>query len=122
MSCESYEGVVQFDNRSHAAIIRIERGLVSSHVVVLEVSLEDGSRLDLHRWLPTRPLLRGHLLVEGGDRRPIAARARDEHERSFDLFVDETVVGNVRLGQRIVLEGAPRTRDARGFGLAKAAA
>ncbi len=114
MNTESYDGVAVLGNETHAVVARLSYG-ITGHVVALDVTLDDGSTITARRTLTARgrrPMLRGT---------PISARARDEHERSFDLFVDNGIVGNVRLGQRVILEGET-VREGRAFGLVKAAA
>lgn len=135
---EAYDAVVTidkgvhplaFEGGTHAAIVRVYRGIASSHVMGLDVCLDDSFSFDVHRPLTARrarPLLRGHVVTADGARVHVGARARDEHERSFDLLAgvgrEMTVVGSIRLGQRVVVEGeAARSRDSWSFGLVKAA-
>lgn len=100
---------------SHSAIVRVSCGL-TGHVVALGVTLDDGFQFEVQR--PLVPL---------GDRRllrgaEIDARAVDEHERSFELLDhDANIIGSLRLGQRVILDGE-KGREPRGFGLVRAAA
>jgi hypothetical protein len=133
---ESYEGVVTIDAGSHplaieqgahSAVVRVFRG-VTSHVIALEVCLDDSFCFDVQRSLTVpraRPLLRGSVMI-GEHRVRVGARAVHPAERSFDLFAgngrDLARVGSLRLGQRIVVEGESAARDGWGFALMKAAA
>lgn len=135
-NCESYDGVVIIEagahplaceGGTHSAVVRVFRGVASHHVMGLEVCLDDNFAFEVHRPITarrSRPLLRGHVNANG-ERIQIGARARDDHERSFDLYAgvgrDLTIIGSLRLGQRVVLE-AGAAREPWAFGLSRAAA
>lgn len=139
MSSESYDAVVtieggahplHWEKGTHAAVVQVFRGVASSHVTGLDVSLDDSFEFDVHRPITARrarPILRGHVTDANGARVYVGARARDDHERSYDLLAgvgrDMVVVGSLRLGQRVaVASRAASGRERWTFGLVRAAA
>lgn len=135
---EAYDGVaiidggahpLAFARGTHAAIVHVYRGVTSGHVSGLEVCLDDALGFDVRRPLTarrSRPILRGHIDAPNGQRIQVGMRARDQHERSFDLLAgagrELMVVGSLRFGQRIVIEGERVGRSLWPFAHAEAAA
>ena len=139
MSSETYDAVVTIEGGdhplraetgTHSAIVRVFHRVASSCVTGLDVLFDDAFAFDVHRPLTARrarPMLRGHVVNAAGNRISVGARARDDHERSFDLFAgvgrEMVIVGSLRLGQRVAVAGeTAAVRDGWTFGLSKAAA
>ncbi len=143
---EAYDAVVVIDAGAHAleflcgthtAVVRLSHGLAGSHVVGLHACVYDGGDSPSYEFSLRRPIvellgapgeLRGRVATPADGRVRLAARARGDAARSFELLASSPgeamrTVGSLRLGQRVLLDGARlERRDLWSFLIPRAAA